>query len=169
MARRRFSLVLMGARGEAAKTKYLERLRGIGQGEKIGTKGNRPASKTLYVSPFGSDLPETILFRVSALVPSWAELKTAVGTHTAEMIAATDHEIKANGFHAARVVRRTIDTTGTSTPSKLTGLKYLKYNSTSISAPFGSKTTTETEGAAQSAIRTAVTGNFKVSFIEERM
>lgn len=169
MARRRFSLVLTGARGEVAKTKYLERLKGMGQGAKIGTKGNRPDSKTLYINSFGADLPETIYYRVSALQPSWDGLKTALTGRTKETIAGTDHQIRVTGFKAARAVRRTKDSTGTATPSELTGLRYLKYNRTSISAPFGQKNATDTEGQAQSDIRALITGNYTVSFIEERM
>ena len=169
MTRRRFSQILVGARGEAAKTKYLDRLRGMGQGEKIGTKGNRPDSKYLYVQPFGTELPATVFFRVSALTPSWDSLKSAISTHTKETITGTQQEIRASGFEAARAVRRTKDSSGTVTTSKLTGLKYLKYNSTSISAPFGRKANTESEGEAQTEIRTAVGTTYKTSFIEERM
>lgn len=169
MSRRRFSLVLTGARGEVAKTKYLDRLRGMGQGENIGTKGNRPNQIPLYIEPFGSGLPSTVKFRVSALAPSWENLKAAIGTHTDPTLNAADDAIKVGGFTAARAVRRTIDTTGTATPSKLTGLKYLKYNVTSCSAPFGRKNATEKEAEAQAEIRGLITTTFKCSFIQERM
>ena len=169
MTRRRFSQILVGARGEAAKTKYLDRLRGMGQGENIGTKGNRPASKYIYIQPFGTELPATVRFRVSALVPSWDSLKTAIGTRATDTILGTQQQIKATGFTAARAVRRTIDTSGTVSTSKLSGLKYLKYNSTSMSAPFGRKDATDSEGEAQTEIRTAIGPTYKTSFIEERM
>jgi hypothetical protein len=169
MPRRRFSQILVGARGETAKAKYLDRLRGMGQGENIGTKGNRPDTKYIYIEPFGADLPATVRFRTSALTPSWDSLKTAIGTRASDIILGTQQQIKAGGFKAARVVRRTKDTSGTVATSKLTGLKYLKYNSTSISAPFGRENATDSEGEAQTALRTAVGNTYKVSFVEERM
>lgn len=169
MPRRRFSQVLTGARGDVAKTKYLERLKGMGQGENIGTKGNRPDSTALYIQPFGQELPADMFIKQSALTPSWSALSSAVGSRTKATVSATQKVLKLSGFKAARVVRRTKDTSGTATTSKLTGLKYLKYNSTSTSAPFGRANATDSQGEAQTAIVTAIGNGYKVSFIDERM
>lgn len=169
MPRRRFSLVLTGARGTIAKDKYLERLKGMGQGEGIGTKGNRPNSKKLYVQPFGQDFPADMYIRVSALEPAWVALSATVAANTKETIATSATALKLSGFKAARLIRRTKDSSGTASTSKLTGLKYLKYNSTSLSVPFGRKNATESEGEAQTAFTTAIGNGYKVSFLEERM
>lgn len=169
MARRRFSQVLTGARGEVAKTKYLDRLKGMGQGENIGTKGNRPDAIELYVQPFGQELPADMFIRVSALTPSWSALSANVGARTKATVSATQKVLRLTGFKSARVVRRTKDTSGTVTTSKLTGLKYLKYNSTSTSAPFGRSNATDTQGEARVAIETAIGNGYKVSFLDERM
>ncbi len=169
MARRRFSQVLTGARGEVAKTKYLDRLKGMGQGENIGTKGNRPNSKTLYIEPFNAEFPNDIYVRVSALEPAWNALSGSIGSRTLPTIASSDVSVKLTGFKAARVVRRTKDSSGTVTTSKLTGLKYLKYNSTSLSAPFGKVSATEKQLEAQNVIKAAIGDGYKVSFLDERM
>lgn len=168
MARRRFSQVLTGARGEVAKTKYLDRLRGMGQGERIGTKGNRPDSITLYINPFGLELPPDTFVQASALAPSWTALKGEVASRAKETISATQKVLKLSGFKAARVVRRTKDASGTVTTSKLTGLKYLKYNSTSTSVPFGQTGETDSQGEARVAIKAAIGNGYKVSFLDER-
>lgn len=169
---RRFQNVLRGFRGEAAKTKYLDRLRGLGQGENVGTRGGRPDSKVLYVRPFGQSLGEKVFLKVSALTPSFAALNgySEVSSRYKETVASDDVGVKIKGFKAARVVRRTKDATGTVTTSKLTGLRYLKYNSPSVSAPFGRKgVTTETMGAAFGDIYAQIPGTFAVSLIEERI
>jgi hypothetical protein len=171
---RRFYGVLRGFRGAAARQKYLDHLAGLGtQGENIGTKGSRPAQTELYVQPFGQDLPDDLFLRVSALTPSWTTLKTVapIAARTKDTLAATAKKVRISKFKASRVVRRTKDATGTASTSKLTGLKYLKYNSTSISAPFGRSTATENEGEAFDVIRTAIlaSGNFSVTLIEEEI
>jgi hypothetical protein len=166
---RRFMNVLRGYRGEAAKTKYLDRLRGLGQGENVGTKGSRPASKALYVQPFGQDLGTTLYLKCSALDPSWTALKgySEISSRTKETIAGTDSGIKIKGFKPARIVRRTKDATGTVATSKLTGLKYMKYNQPSVSAPIGRKSATDTIGEAFQDVFTQIPGTFAVSLIQE--
>jgi hypothetical protein len=168
---RRFMNVLRGYRGETAKNRYLDRLRGLGQGENVGTKGGRPNSKTLYVQPFGQNLGTTLYLKCSALEPSWTGLKaySQVSTRTKETISGTDSAIKIKGFNPARIVRRTKDATGTASTSKLTGLKYLKYNTTSISAPFGRHTATEKEVDAFEAIFAEIPSTYSVSLIAEKI
>jgi hypothetical protein len=53
--------------------------------------------------------------------------------------------------------------------SKLTGLKYLRYNQPSISTPIGRKAPTDTQGNAFDDIRIQIPGSFSVSFIDERI
>lgn len=173
---RRFYNVLRGYRGAAARQKFLDHLAGLGtQGENIGTKGGRPPQLDLYVKPFGQDIPDDVFLVASALSPSWTTLKAIapIAARTKDTVAATASKLKFGGFRASRVVRRTKDASGVAATSKLTGLKYLKYNSTSISAPFGRSTTTENEGEAFDAIRTAILGsggatNYGVTLIEEK-
>lgn len=169
---RRFYNILRGYRGESARNRYLDRLRGLGQGENVGSRGGRPDSKVLYVRPFGQNMGSNMFLKVSALAPSFTALNgySEVAGRYKETIGNDDIGVKIKGFKAARVVRRTKDATGTVTTSKLTGLKYLKYNSPSVSAPFGRKgTTTETMGAAFQDIYAQIPGTFAVSLIEERI
>lgn len=167
---RRFYNVLRGYRGAAARQKYLDHLAGLGtQGENLGTRGNRPDFKKIYIEPFAGDLPAGILFFATALDPAWTALKSPIGTRAKETTTDAAAVIKVSGFKAARVVRRTKDATGVATTSKLTGLKYLKYNSTSASAPFGRNSATDTQLSAQTAIKNAVGATFNVTFIQEKM
>jgi hypothetical protein len=168
---RRFHNVLRGYRGEAAKTKFLDHLRGIGQGENIGTKGSRPPSKKLYVQPFGQNLGATLYLQVSALVPSYDAL-SGYGEVTGRVKAtldAAETSVKIQGFTAARVVRRQKDGSGTVSTSKLTGLKYLKYNAPSVSVPVGRKSATDTQGEMIDDIRIQIPGTYSVSFVDERI
>lgn len=168
---RRFMNVLRGYRGEAAKTKFLDHLRGIGQGENIGTKGSRPASTKLYVQAFGQNLGDTLFLQVSALTPSFSALNgySEVSARAKTTLAQTETSVKIKGFTAARVVRRTKDSTGTVKTSKLTGLKYLHYNQPSISMPIGRKAPADNQGEAFDDIRIQIPGTFAVSFIDERI
>lgn len=168
---RRFMNVLRGYRGDTAKQKFLDHLKGLGQGENVGTKGSRPASKTLYIQPFSQNLGPNLYLKVSALDPSWAAMKTysEISTRTKETIAATDNSIKITGVKAARIVRRTKDATGAAATSKLTGLKYLKYNTVSVSVPFGRKNATDTEGGAFQDIFGQIPGTYAVSLIQEKL
>jgi hypothetical protein len=168
---RRFHNVLRGYRGDLAKAKFLDHLKGLGQGEKIGTKGPRPPSKKLYVQPFGLNLGENFYLEVSALQPSfdalsgYAEITTRVKT----TLGGTETSGKMKDFVAARVVRRQKDGSGTATTSKLTGLRYLKYNAPSVSVPVGRKSATDTQGEMIDDIKITIPGTYSVSFIDERI
>jgi hypothetical protein len=168
---RRFMNVLRGYRGETAKTKFLDHLKGIGQGDNIGTKGSRPASQKLYVQAFGQDLGVNLFLQVSALAPSFTGLNaySEIAARAKTTLTATQTSVKIKGFTAARVVRRTKDSTGTVKTSKLTGLKYLHYTQPSISMPLGRKGATDTQGEAFDDIRIQIPGTFSVSFIDERI
>lgn len=143
MPRQRFSAVLRGYRGQAARDKFIQHLQGLSsQGDNIGTKGNRPPQIKLYILPFGLPLGTTLLVQVSALVPSWDLFKS--GSEVSSRVKATlgtDTSIKLSRYVAPRAVRRQqSSSTGTAATSKLTGLKYLKYNTDTNSIPFGKKT-----------------------------
>jgi hypothetical protein len=168
---RRFHNVLRGYRGEAAKAKFLDHLKGLGQGENIGTKGPRPASKILYIQPFGQDLGANLYLQVSALEPSYTALAaySEVSSRVKIIIGSTETSVRIAGITAARVVRRQKDATGTVTPSKLTGLKYMKYKTPSVSAPVGRKSPTDKEGEMIDDIRAQILAPYSLSFVDERL
>jgi hypothetical protein len=167
---RRFYNVLRGYRGEAAKAKFLD-LKGLGQGEKIGTGGNRPDSKKLYVQPYTKNLGPTLYLEVSALDPSYEALKiyAEVASRSKTSVTGTNTSVKIDGFRAARLVRRGKTKTGVQTTSKLTGLKYLAYKSPSVSVPLGRKGPDDTPGETIDDITIEVTGNYSISFLSERL
>jgi hypothetical protein len=170
MAARRFQNILRGYRGAAAKQKLLDHYEGVGQGTGIGTGAKKPASQKIYIEPFGANFPTGIFVQVSATLPAWTALKALapVSARAEDTIAPTATALKLKGFKAARVVRRSkSDTTGAAATSKLTGLRYMKYNNPSISAPFGRDNATDTFLSAKTAITTAIGTAFAVTFVDE--
>lgn len=175
MTARRFSAVLRGYRGQTARDKYLQHLQGLAtQGDGIGTKGNRPDSVRLYLDPFSLPLGTTIKIQSSALVPSWNLFKglNEANTRVKEALG-SDTPLKLFTYKPARIIRRQqTSQTGTAKTSKLTGLKYLKYNTESASIPFGKKGATDTMATAFNDIATQAKGsstNLKFSLIEEKV
>lgn len=171
----RFSQVLRGMRGANARTKYLNYLQGLAdQGEGIGTKGNRPGSEKLYLDPFSLPLGTAVKVQSSALTPAWNLFKslTEVSSRVTDTLG-TNTPIKLSTYRPARIIRRQISsTTGTAATSKLTGLKYLKYNTESSSIPFGRKGATDTMVDAFNDIATQAKGtstNLKFSLVEEQV
>ena len=151
----RFQNVLRGARGVAARDKYLAYLTGIStRPNKIGTKGNRPPSIKLYIQPFSIDLGATTYVEVSALQTATSAMQgtAAVTSHVklaAAVPVATNTRLKLSSFTSARLIRKTQSSAqGVAKKSDLTGLDYLRYASTSLSIPFGRKNTTEVQGDA---------------------
>ncbi|PSB16051.1 hypothetical protein C7B65_22770 [Phormidesmis priestleyi ULC007] len=176
MPRQRFSAVLRGYRGQAARDKFIQHLQGLGtQGDNIGTKGNRPPSIDLYIEPFALPLGTNTLVKVSALRPSWDLLKggSEVSSRVKTVLSGSEVSIKLSRYSAARVVRRqTTGTTGTAKTSKLTGLKYLHYNTETASVPFGKKTGDLGAFAVFQEISTQNEGsstNLKYTFIDENV
>ena len=157
MARPANYWILRGARGAAARTKYLQYLDGLGTQREEGTLGgNRPASVGLLVSPFGLNLGAGVKCSVSARSDAWgalgtfSELATRVATATGE----GETAVKIKGYKSARFSRTTgIDATGRVKRSKRTGLAYLSYGGNSLSVPFGKKTGDTSLLAAYTQIR----------------
>lgn len=156
--RRPYSLVLIGARKDAARQKYLQFLAGAADREsKIGTRGRRPASVEMGIEPFGMTLPTGVLAKASASVDALtafagnasvtARVRILPGTtRTGYTAAAAGTEfLKIGGLSPARVIRR-VYTQATATPKKsdITGLTYGYRRSTSLSAPIGRENGTDT-------------------------
>lgn len=168
-------MVLRGMRGAAARTKYLNYLQGLAeQGEGIGTKGNRPESIRLYLDPFGLPLGTAVKVQASALEPSWNLFRNLSEANTrVSATLGTNTPVRLGTYKPARVVRRQqSSTTGVAATSKLTGLRYLKYNTESGSIPFGKKGATDTMVTAFNDIVTQARGtstNLKFTLIEEKV
>lgn len=157
-SRRPYSLVLIGARKEEARTKYLAFLAGrADRPSRIGTRGNRPVSIALGIEPFGRTLPNGVFARASASVDALtafagnssitSRVKIANGTtRTGYTAAPADSDfLKIADFSPARIIRR-VYTTGTATAKKseITGLTYGYRRSESLSAPIGRENATDT-------------------------
>lgn len=170
MAARRFSNVLRGYRGAAAKQKLLDHYEGVGQGAGVGGGTKRDASVKLYIEPFGADFPTGLYVTASAGNAAWTALKAvgAISARTLDVLGATATALPRQTLKPARVVRRSkADRTGARQVSKLTGLAYLQYKNPSISAPFGRDNATDTYAEARTAIANGITTAFAVTFIDE--
>ncbi|KJH72201.1 hypothetical protein [Aliterella atlantica] len=173
MAVPKFHRVLRGERGEAAKQKYLAYLNRLSptlEDSKVGTGGNRPESKKLFLRLFNYDLPGTIFAEASATVPAWETVKgvTAVNARVKDNIAAPNVSLKFKKVKPARVIYRTLnDTSGTASTSHLTGLRYLKYNNKTISFPFGKASDTDTFAEAVAALKLQIPSTAKPRFQDE--
>jgi hypothetical protein len=167
-----YSKVLIGARKEAARTKYLQFLAGTATREsKIGTKGNRPASIKLSVDPFGYALPSTVFAACSALksaVTAFQAIaavssrvnqgtKVAQSGITLSILGPTDDALKLGDVTPARFIRKVYESANaTPKASETTGLKYGYRKSASLSMPFGADAANETQATAFAAISAAV-------------
>ncbi len=181
MAKRRpYSLVLIGARKESARTKYLQFLAGAAdRPSRIGSQGARPERVSLAVQPFAFSLPENILAQGSALLPAVVSLqgiaavseRVKLGVKTGApatstptgvsltRIADTDELLGIKNFSPARIIRRVYQTkTATKKNSEITGLAYGYRKSTSVSVPFGKKNATDTITDAFKAVSDAIEG-----------
>lgn len=174
----RFQNVLRGARGAAARDKYLAYLTGVAtRPNKIGTKGNRPPSVKLYIQPFSVDLGDAVFVEASALQTATSAMQgnAAVASHVklaAAVTGATNKKLKLSSFTSARLIRKTQSSAqGVAKKSDLTGLDYLRYASTSLSIPFGRKSATEVQSEAFAEMVTALGGQtalVRFSLKEER-
>lgn len=158
MGRRRpYSLVLIGARKEEARTKYLAFLAGrANRPSRIGTRGPRPQSIELGVQPFGIDLPTDVLAKASASIDALQAFSSAASVTTRVELSngqtqagytaasATTNIIKIADFTPARIIRRQYSTsTATPKTSEITGLTYGYRASESLSVPVGKATATD--------------------------
>lgn len=170
---KKFSRVLNGARYQQELTNYLKWLQGQSDRQpNIGKKGNRPASKVLYVKPFGYSLPTGVLLEVTGQLTAWDTYKPAFSVHAVDTLPSNTQSLKIRGYRAARVNIITGRTTaGTVKESHITGAKYLSYGGKAASIPFGQgASSTETEVQAFDLIKTSSElQNFKVYLIPEKV
>lgn len=142
MARRRSRyLGVLRGNNEAARNKLISYFRGDIQVEYPSRQGNRPATREVYVTPFGIPLETGKKLVQDVNNDRWAGVAAFVSGFTA----ATHTEADQLVVPQLLVPRASITTgrsgTGTAETSKLTGLRYKSYGGQSVSVPFG-------EGAA---------------------
>lgn len=168
-------LVLRGFYGDQYRDNYLNYLRGLSErGQNIGTQGNRPESRKLYVQPFGMSATVNIRAEVSALVPSYQLMSGLAGVSSRVGEApGANQPVKFGGFKAARIIRRQFASQqGVRAVSERTRLPYLKYNTESASVPIGRKDATDTIAQAFAEIEPQVKGastNIKVYLQDEQI
>lgn len=155
---KKFSRVLAGARYQQELTNYLKWLQGqTDRQPNIGKKGNRPASKILYVKPFAYKIPAGVLLQVSGADPAWESYKSSFSVHTVDTLPENTESLKIRGYRAARVNIITGRTPGgVVKTSHITEAKYLSYGGKAQSVPFGQGASgTETEIQAFDLIKTS--------------
>ena len=171
MAKPRNYWVLRGMRGAAARQNLLNYYAGTStRPSRIGTRGPRPASQALYLTPFSLPLATDHVLRATALAPAWTALKEIAPTQThvtAELGSKTAVRIKS--YKAPRVTRIQLDPTGSVATADITRLEYMKYENTSMSIPFGKAISADTVASVAAALISAYsTTGFAARLIPER-
>jgi hypothetical protein len=160
---RRYSRILQGAQLNTALTAYIAHLQQP-RTRNVGTRGARPDSKFVYVTPFGLDLPTGQVARVNNATEGYTALAgrvNAAGTGGEVVDTLGSLNVATIGrFNPARVVWfRNATRATTVVRSDVTNLQYLKYAGDRSSCAFGRKTATDNEydvfGQIKSGIRTA--------------
>jgi hypothetical protein len=187
MARRQpYSLVLIGARKEEARKKYLDFLAGrADRPTKIGTQGERSPIITLALEPFSIALPTAVQVAGSATTKALlalqgfteyaARVKLADDAPSGSgiSIAAAAETVTTlpigGGFTPARVIRKVYSGNATPKKSEITGLMYARRASETISAAFGQKAAADTMAVAMSELEDQLktTVNTRVYFRSE--
>lgn len=150
-----YSRILQAARYQAALNAYVEYVTGKAERQpNIGTKGNRPAQTTLYITPFSLTLGPTDKIQCGANETAWNANEGAFGSHVVATLPAGDVAFKIRGFKPAKVVIVTgRSAQGKVTPSHITKQKYLSYGGTTRTIPFGKAAAGDTEATVFQTIK----------------
>jgi hypothetical protein len=172
MPARKFSRVLRGQRGLAAKRQFLDYLNELGQDNEPVSTGKRRLRYIVGIDLFSIELGNEKLLRQTLLRESWDALNfPSVRSRLVSVLPAGVSDLKIKGAKAARVSAcRGLSGTGTSQKSKLTGLYYLDYGGQSYSCPFGRATANEKQLQAFAAIKAELGSSMqRIHLIEERV
>lgn len=125
------------------------------------TSINRPDRRYIYLKPFS--LATDVYFPFSIASAAYTKYATALGAHihsgsTSGTGAITDAQKmpRVVGARPAKIVVVVSSKTGTYIQAKATKAKYLKYNTTTVTLPFGKSTANESEGEAFIALAPGV-------------
>lgn len=139
---RRYSDIKRAAKLQQALTGYINHLQTAGsRPSKIGTKGARDLSQTVYIEPFtvGIEVDEVVQARCNPT--AFTNLSAAINASTIAKVSATlgsKAVVSFPKFSPARVVLFRNATRNVEVkPSEVTGLQYLKYTGNRFSCPFG--------------------------------
>jgi hypothetical protein len=130
------------------------------RGTRVGQGKPRPVSIKLYITPFAVPLPAGQLAEQSASAPAWNTYSAKFGSHTTAARPATDaNVIQVRDYSAPRVnIKTAIASTGKVKTSAQTGRKYLSYEGSSTSIPFGKAAPGDTVEGVFGDIRTSIYG-----------
>lgn len=166
----RFSRIRQGARLGQAQTRYIQWLQqSATRPQRIGQGTARGPQVTLYLEPFGKDMPTGVLAVGRASNEARTIMSAAVGTR-AQVSAPTNGGQKIPGFSPAKVILFVRTGNGTVATSEITGLQYLKYTGNSHSHPYGRGTDTSLEYEEFNEIKAALLAgapNRRVSYKAE--
>lgn len=150
----RYIGILRGRRGQAAKTKLLQYLQGEIDVNYPERAGNRPATRLVYVDPFGVPLVAGALLEQSVTASTFNAVKAFFGNLVTEAAPAADKIVALPGLRAPRIMVRTgVSDVGVQKTSQMTGLPYRNYGGQAVSVPVGKGTNVETEAEAFAFVR----------------
>lgn len=146
LRRPRYARIVEASAYVQANTRLADWLRGrIGQDPRTGPGTNRPPTQQIFLKPHGLEMAATQWARARIGVGVLADVQTMVTPYVDETLAASATAFRLDRFRPSKIiVTQNIAENGTATPSRVTGLSYLKYGGTSFSFPFGGdKTATD--------------------------
>ena len=157
---RRYSRIREAGQLNAALTNYIQYLTQP-RDRNIGTRGARPPSQSIYVTPFGFDVATDEVVRVRNSQDGYSALATrinAAGTGAEVLNTLGAKTLATVGqFTPARVVWFRNATRSVSVErSDVTNLQYLKYDGQRDSCGFGRKTATDNQYDAFDSIKTGI-------------
>lgn len=161
---RRFSRIIAATRYYSAVDNYIKYITdSTKRGTRVGQGGARPASKALFIDPFGVALGTGQVVKQTAALPSWNTFKADFALRTDDVVPSNEALIipLGKGYKAPRVnVVSGRSGTKTVKTSAITGLKYLSYGGISTSVPFGRKDAADTIQAAFDDIKASIVSRF---------
>lgn len=105
-----------------------------------GSRGTRPPGDHLYIIPFNIALPPLLYAKSSSTATAYTTLEPAITGHVLNALPQGEFGRRLKDFKAARLVRKTGVSAGSTATSHITGQTYLKRGGTSKSIPFGKST-----------------------------
>lgn len=158
---RRYSRILQAAYLNQAVDNYVQYIQQSATRQRnIGGGTARPPQIDLAIQPFNVDVDSDDNWLARVGQPSRAQMSTGVGT-AAQEVGGAITAAKMAGFKPARLTMFVGSGSSTVATSAVTGLRYLKYNGTNYSHPFGKKTGTDREQDVFLDIKSALAGTNK--------
>lgn len=156
---RRFSRIKQASYLNQAVDNYINYLQTAAtRPRNVGGGQPRPPQIALAIEPFTVATAADENYLAYASQPARSQMSSSIGTSAIEVGGAVNAK-KVAGWSPARITMFVGTGTSAVATSAITGLRYLKYNGSSYSHPFGKAAATDSEYDKFLAIRAVLAGN----------